>query len=746
MRLLGGGKAVWALTGLMLTAFWVTVNAGEPEDKDSKTVLEQIQKSDQIEILQFEEELTDSQLEGIQEAIERFQEKGQQVSFVMEDLESGACVYYQAKEDYFCASTIKAPYVVQVVENYVDTGEAPLNDTKFYRADYARIGGTGTIQNDPPDTEYNLRQVITATIQESDNMGYEMLYEKFGTEGVKQWYQEHALANMPEISQYVMFNGQEFAKMWMGIAEYFQSDGSHISWLKSRFKNSAGSVLQAELGQEYTVYSKPGYMVSSQEDYNVFHDGGLVDDGENPYLLVVLSDGVGWDEASASQDSPEVQENRENLRNLVRKLDTLHSEMRKAVQDNDSIGQVMEIQEEESKDREIPEDFQESTEELEDQQGEPEEIQEEDGDLQESDESDSETSEIVTDLRPGEPSKGTIIGPPMPTATPSPTPTPTPLPSPTPTPKPEKLPEETLREVVNEMAAGEGIQKLGTAYEPSALRLEKLQHAMDAIEEQGQKLSFAMVDMNTGAAYYYQPDQVLFSASTIKGPYIASLMEELIGPREMSLKETMFRRGDYGASGGTGIMKLDSGDTTYMLGEMLAKTIRYSDDLGYSMLRDHFGAESFRQWLSKAGVESSYADYSYPMFTVKELAKMWLHMDTYFGTEDPYAQWLKTKYTQSESSTIRMELEEEYRIYSKPGFNEGPQGDHLYDAFDDAGIVDDGDNPYILVIMTDGKGWDNATESADTQEVQSNTRRLKALVRQLNLLHEDFVEKGAAES
>lgn len=319
----------------------------------------------------------------------------------------------------------------------------------------------------------------------------------------------------------------------------------------------------------------------------------------------------------------------------------------------------------------------------------------------------------------------------------------TPTYTPTPTPMPEeeesgKLEEKELCAVIDAMTKGEGIQKLNTEYEPDEKLERRLNTVIQRIEKQGQKLSFLMLDLNTGAAFFYNPQENLFSASTIKGPYIACVTENVLDTGETTKDEVLFTRSDYGDSVGTGIMKLDSPDTQYTFEEMLSKTIQYSDDVGYAMLRQRFGVEDFRKWLEEAGVEPSLADYSYPMYTIRELGKMWLHMDTYFD-EGENGAWLRELYTRSESSVIRLELGDKYEVFTKPGFNETPDGDPVSNALDDAGIVNDEENPYLLAIMTDGKGWDNASQSGDTPEVKANIRRLRTLTSRLDELHDELV-------
>ena len=72
------------------------------------------------------------------------------------------------------------------------------------------------------------------------------------------------------------------------------------------------SYIDGALGSRYTLYSKAGWIWSGGR-YYVWDDGGIVMDGDHPYVLAVMSS------ASAS--------NRGLLENLVNVLHEAHREL-----------------------------------------------------------------------------------------------------------------------------------------------------------------------------------------------------------------------------------------------------------------------------------------------------------------------------------------------------------------------------------------------------------------------------------
>lgn len=97
--------------------------------------------------------------------------------------------------------------------------------------------------------------------------------------------------------------------------------GSHIrasaaqasarAWLADEFADTYGSVIRPALSDDYTVYSKPGWIDGDGGLYSL-SDAGVVHTGSGDYVLAVMTDAAGEYDL---------------LYNLVAVLDQIHSDV-----------------------------------------------------------------------------------------------------------------------------------------------------------------------------------------------------------------------------------------------------------------------------------------------------------------------------------------------------------------------------------------------------------------------------------
>ena len=90
-------------------------------------------------------------------------------------------------------------------------------------------------------------------------------------------------------------------------------------------------------------------------------------------------------------------------------------------------------------------------------------------------------------------------------------------------------------------------------------KIVPLRHATDAIEDAGYKVGYVLLDVNTGATISYNADAAFYSASSLKGPYVAALAR-------------------YGL-----------GDGIESLSGLVSATIEQSDNVAYAILRGNNG-------------------------------------------------------------------------------------------------------------------------------------------------------------
>ncbi|MBO4234952.1 MAG: hypothetical protein J5928_00730 [Firmicutes bacterium] len=207
---------------------------------------------------------------------------GIDVGFVLVDINTGAIITGNPNTIFYAASTIKGPYVCAIAEKRSDT--APL-----YTSD------------------------IKTTIEVSGNDTYLSLRSAFGSDIMKEYMDECDVTEVPAYASWVDMRPSDLAKLWVRNYEFFTSGATNVSWVKPYFEVAWPSFILAELGEDYTVCAKPGWLYDGGK-YTVYNDGGIVEKSGAPYILAILSncyEGV----------------HNDYLYKLVRDLDEAHSEM-----------------------------------------------------------------------------------------------------------------------------------------------------------------------------------------------------------------------------------------------------------------------------------------------------------------------------------------------------------------------------------------------------------------------------------
>lgn len=262
------------------------------------------------------EALGDSQTEAIDAAIADFADLGYQTGFVVLDLHTGKGIGYNADEEFFSASTIKAPFVTFLYQEFVDTGETELDE--HLDKDYV-LGGTGIMASESKQ-EYELEEVIADTIVYSDNTGYGMLRDHY--EGPS-WDEWTAAAGVPQALSvegwYPFYGARDLAKYWIAINAYLETGCEDALSLKELFGTTEISFLRTALGSHSEVYAKAGFEIDSENgDLGAMNDAGIVSGPSGDYLIAVMS--------NADYDSEWMTENTELMTNLIVALDAAHAE------------------------------------------------------------------------------------------------------------------------------------------------------------------------------------------------------------------------------------------------------------------------------------------------------------------------------------------------------------------------------------------------------------------------------------
>ncbi len=197
------------------------------------------------------------------------------------------------------ASMIKLLVLAEYLDE-VDSGELSAGDS--YTLDPEDIvGGSGSMQSDRPGTEYTLDEVAHRMIYQSDNVGTNVLIDRMGVEAIQAKASELGLGST-QLAHKLMISADD------GLYNLISAnDAAELLYeVGNGTLASAASCARAEeflldqeddegLAQGLPDGALFGHKTGSTDD--VRHDGGIVY-GERPYVIVVLTRGLGYDEAN----------------------------------------------------------------------------------------------------------------------------------------------------------------------------------------------------------------------------------------------------------------------------------------------------------------------------------------------------------------------------------------------------------------------------------------------------------------
>lgn len=224
------------------------------EDLDALIDSDEIELSDGIT-------LDEETQEALSDAVSELEEAGYSVSFVLEDLNTGAQLSYQPDVMYYAASSIKAFYVASLAADYPQVMNAEAD-------------------------------AMMRVILYSDNDAYEYLRNTYGKEYIRDWCLKAGVRTDIAEEMYPDYTARELAKLWAVNAVWFEDDeiGQEVS---SWYESPNYSIIHpyySELG--ITTRTKAGWITYHDdiEDLEATIDGGIVYEPGHPFLLVIMTD------------------------------------------------------------------------------------------------------------------------------------------------------------------------------------------------------------------------------------------------------------------------------------------------------------------------------------------------------------------------------------------------------------------------------------------------------------------------
>ena len=204
------------------------------------------------------------------EAVGSIEDAGYEVSVVVycPDTESGFS--YNADQQYYSASTIKAPFVAALYQTQVDGGKLPLDD----------VDGT-----------------VEQTIVNSDNVCYRKLRDSY-SDCFGPWLKSNDVdlgkyGSYQQMSTwyYLTLNPSQLAQMWIGIYGYLsEAQTPAATQLKGYLEERTTSPLRDALGDKYTTWGKAGwfYEDSDYDSAPCANEAGVVF-ADKPCIVAVMS-------------------------------------------------------------------------------------------------------------------------------------------------------------------------------------------------------------------------------------------------------------------------------------------------------------------------------------------------------------------------------------------------------------------------------------------------------------------------
>lgn len=217
--------------------------------------------------------------------------------------------------------------------------------------------------------------------------------------------------------------------------------------------------------------------------------------------------------------------------------------------------------------------------------------------------------------------------------------------------------------------SGSALSTFGS-YTMSAGVRNRLNSAISNFTRIGRRVGFYVVDLSNGKGIYYNSNNSFYSASTIKGPYVVSLNENVPGSATVS-------------------------------GGLMRSAIKVSDNNAYLSLRRTYGSGPFTSWVKAAGCSGVNTSRNYTDLTPRQLAQMWAKSYEYFYSGKPNSTFCRDLFTGTLNSPISNTLKSKCTVYSKAGWI-GEGG--YYNVQNDGGIVMRNGHPYVVVILSTAYG------------------------------------------
>ena len=206
------------------------------------------------------------------QAIGGFEDKGYTVGIYLQDLSTGATLTYRPDVEYYPASSMKAPYVVAVYQELVDTGKVSAS---------------------------SIQSLTNSIILASDNDAFHTLNARLGRSCMTSWFNRFGFNSTGYGGQwpyttyfYPPTTSRQLAQMWGQINTYLSSGQGSAPYLADLFSRRERSALAQGVGSRHSSWGKAGWYPSTGHmgAKPAMVDAGVVFTDSGNYLVVAMSD------------------------------------------------------------------------------------------------------------------------------------------------------------------------------------------------------------------------------------------------------------------------------------------------------------------------------------------------------------------------------------------------------------------------------------------------------------------------
>lgn len=245
--------------------------------------------------------------------------------------------------------------------------------------------------------------------------------------------------------------------------------------------------------------------------------------------------------------------------------------------------------------------------------------------------------------------------------------------------------DELLNPLASQAEEGSPVEVQGATV--PAAKLADLNAAIRAIESGGHDVGFLMLDTQTGTTVSYHADRLFYSASSIKGPYVTSVVRAALGD-------------------------------TAQADARIDAILRYSDNDAYASLRSQYGNDPMAALVDASGAEQlphagitdeveaaaepqsgqSIADNFYEFVTPEQMVALWDQCRAYLESGEPGAAWLANELQTPEISSLSHVGRAWGTTWAKAGWY--PDDASGFATTVDAGVVRTETGDVVIAVMT----------------------------------------------